>query len=1070
MAFEDAVARASIILQAQLDERQIEAAATRAAQTFDRQFARVQGRFASRAQQGAAAEAIGKAFGGIARNITFATKEVGKFQSAFAGFNKITGQLAGIAQGFALVAAVVGGAAIAITKNFAQTAGAFQELRQSIDAIIANSATANTTTEEFIGSLRRLAIQSGRSSATLANTGRQFLALGFSGAKTIQVLEAFAKGAALTGASSRQLELALNGVAQIASKGTVSMEELRRQIAENLPGAVNLARFFEILGEQLGITTAEARKLQEQGKITAEQGIPALIATVNEATEGTNVFALRLNTLSGSIEVIREILTQAVQDGFQPFIEALLGTEEAAKPLRTLVQSLSEGIGKASGPLAGLTGLIRRLAEVMGESLGKVLEEVVPLLPQVAALFVTLVEVIAPIVVEFVKMGAAIGRILLPVLNVLGAVLNVLVNRLGPVSVLLRAIGTGLLAGGVIRAFGLFGRAVGSAGGLLGRIATPLTKVFSALAEGARIVGIVTAAFDLFINTIGRLIGAIPGVDKLGDAIDFIGKKIGGLFGGGDENKPAKKIKGIEDAAKKASEVVSISFEDVNKTLTTLNDNLDKIADAQKDVTDASKALASANETLGEATRKLRDLEKERSTLLADTARDVREVAEAEEKLTRIRFTLRDLDQEEAEIQEKLNELRSPASAEELADADRDIERAKLALNKALREEAALQAGLTKQQRASVNLAGLTLDQIRAKLANIRATNAAQKETEDSEETLEEKQTEARLNVADAQANLNKALEERTELDNRVRNNAIAIRELEEKLTTLSIDRAAALRDESVAQAELNRLRAGDTERAKELKKIDEEIRDAKRDQAIAAADVRDKEEEVNVKKREQRIIVAEIKGDESEINRLLLERIGLNRDLIAQNPALLQGTVDQLVAQIFTGLGGEAFGFTQGDVANPIANALLNNPNALRDILRRFGLPLAEGGLITQPTFAQVGERFKHEMVLPLTKPDRVWQLLSQHLPRYPGALAAAQAAVRPASGPAIKLPTSGMAMKRGSGPMTWDQADEIIRLLKENGQAQITVEAPVTVSSPVQDPDLLARKLARQVLRGLE
>lgn len=1062
------IARASLILQATIDDQQITQAATRAANSFNRQFERIQRQFATqtRAQQVAAAQAISNAFGGIARNIVFATKEVNKFQSAFAGFNRITGQLGGIAQGFAVVAAAVGGAAIAITRSFAGIADEFQATQQAISAIIDNSTTANVATDEFIGTLRRLAIESGRASNSLLQTSRQFLALGISGQQTTEVLDAFVKAANLSGASNRQLELALIGVTQIAAKGAVSMEELRRQIAENLP-VINLARFFEILAQQLGITTEEARKLQEQGKITAEQGLPALIATAREATEGIDVFALRLNTLSGSLAVIREVFVQLVQDGFVPFRDALIGTEEAAGPLRTLVAGLASGATQASGPLARLTGLIERFATAMGTAFADILKEIVPLLPQIANLFVALVEVFAPLVVEVVKVGTSIARILLPVLNVLAEALSFLVNRAGPLSTVIKAIGVALLAGGVIRAFGLFGRAIGSAGGLIGRIATPLSNLFARLAEGARIVGVITGALDLFINTLGRLIGAIPGIDRVGDALGFIGNKISGIFRG---KKTEKEVEGIGNAAKKAAERISISFADVNPILTALVDNFDKMADAQRDVTSASQALASANQTLGEATRKLRDLEAERSTLLADTARDVREVAEAEEKLTRIRFTLRDLDQEEAEIQAKLNELRSPASAEDLAAADRDIERAKLALNKALREEAALQASLTKQQRESVNLAGLTLDQIRAKLANIRATNAAQKEATTEEATLEEKQTEARLNVADAQDKLNAALAERTELDNRVRNNAIAIRELEEKLTTLSLDRAAALRDEALAQAEVNRLRAGDTTRAAELKKLDEEIRDAKRDQATAAADVRDKEEEVNVKKREQRIIVAEIKGDENEINRLLLERIGLNRDLIAQNPALLQGTVDQLVAQIFASLGDEAFGFTQGDVANPIANALLNNPNALRDILRRFGLPLAEGGLITQPTFAQVGERFKHEMVLPLTKPDRVWQLLSQHLPRYPGALAAAQAAVRPTPGPAIKLPTSGMPLKRGSGPMTWDQADEIIRLLKENGQAQVTVQAPVTVASPVQDPELLARKVARQVLRGLE
>jgi hypothetical protein len=60
-------------------------------------------------------------------------------------------------------------------------------------------------------------------------------------------------------------------------------------------------------------------------------------------------------------------------------------------------------------------------------------------------------------------------------------------------------------------------------------------------------------------------------------------------------------------------------------------------------------------------------------------------------------------------------------------------------------------------------------------------------------------------------------------------------------------------------------------------------------------------------------------------------------------------------------------------------------------------------------------------------------------------------------------------MPLRPGDGPMTRDQADEIIRLLKENGKAQITVEAPVQVVTPVQDPDILARRVSQKIENAL-
>jgi tape measure domain-containing protein len=1079
------VGTAFIQLQFDFNQAQAEAKATQAGAAagaaFQRGFARVQGRFASQAQQLEAAKSIDKAFGGIANRINFATQEAKSFGSAIASAASAT---KGLGIGFAIVSAAVGAAAIKIGKSFAETAGNFQALRQSLDAIIKNSATANTTTDRFVKSLRNLAVQSGRSSAILANTGRQFLALGFSGDKAIEVLTTFTKAASLTGASNEQLRLALNGVAQIASKGAVAMEELRRQIAENLPGAINLSRFFEILGESMGVTAEEARKLQEQGKITAEQGIPALIATINEAIGDIDVFALRLNTLSGAVGAIREVFTQAVEDGFQPFIKALLGTKEAAGPLREALTGIQKGG-------ADLRALIERLGTTLGTSFAEVLRQIIPLLPQLANLFVTLVEAIGPVFVEIVKISSQIAQVLLPALNGLATAFDVLVNDLGPLSIAFKALTAALLVAGTVFAFQSLGKAVLSSTGLIGSLGRAvitltgslpgLTAAVATLRGG--LAALTASPILPILATIAAGIAVIKGIET---GIDRV-KKEGGLknaiLGGGPREEEtlnrlfgpggtllqaSDSIQSVEDAVKKAADTIKPRLTEINAALTTFVDKLKTLEDAAGKVAEAQKGLTDANQALTKATENLKELEKERSKILADNARDVRELAEAEEDLTRIRFKLRDLDQEEADILAELAELRTPASARDLAAADRDIERATIALNKAKKEEAALLRGLNEEQKTSVNLEGLSLDQIRAKLANIRATNAARKKEESGEKSLEEQQTEARLNVADAEETLNKAKEARNILDDKVKNNAIAIRELEERLVTLSIDRAAALRDEGVAQDALNTLRSGETARAIELREIDKEIKTAKEGQKAAEEGVRDAAIELREVEREQAELIAEEKGDQETINKLLLERIGLNRTLIAQSPELRAQAVSDLTDLIFKAIGGEAFGFT--DIESSIADALLNNPNALLDILRRFGLKAAEGAVVTKPGIWNLGEGYRPEVVLPLTKPDRVWSLLSQTLPKYPGALAAAQQAIQPNVRPlAVQLPRGSGGNRPGAGPMTADQADEIIRLLKANGKSQVTVEAPVQIMSPVQDADALARKVAQRVERTL-
>jgi tape measure domain-containing protein len=1074
----DEIARAQLVIQATIDDRQITDQATRAANAFNRQFQQVQKQLSAtgRAQQVLAVESINKAFGGLANRINFAKQQADGFGAAI---NRAATATKGLGIGFAIVSAAVGAAALKITKSFAETAGNFQELRQSLDAIIKNSATANTTTDRFVKSLRNLALQSGRSSTILFNTGRQFLALGFSADKATEILTTFTKAANLTGASNEQLRLALNGVSQIASKGAVAMEELRRQIAENLPGAINLSRFFEILGKQLGITADEARRLQEQGKITAEQGIPALIATVNEAIGDIDVFALRLNTLSGALGVIRERFKQAVEDGFQPFIRALLGSKEAAGPLREALTGLQENGNQ-------LQEFINRLGVALGTTFAQSLRAIIPLLPQLAEFFVTLVEVVAPVTAEIIEFAAGIANLLLPPINTFLNLIDILLNKIPVLSDVLRALAAALLVKGAIDGFRLLGSAVLASTGLVGSFSRAVIALVGKLPGlGAAIDAINAKLTTLSVNpALGALLALGLGIKFVSKEVENakkkgIGEEIANFFGFGpkargigdffesDAKKIVASVGSVEEAVDKMKNTVTPGFSELNAALTPFVENLNKMEDAAKKVTEAQQGLTAANQSLSKATQTLKDLEKERAKVAADTARDVRELAEAEEDLTRIRFRLRDLDEEEADILAELAELRTPASARDLAAADRDVERATIALNKAKRDEAALLKGLNKDQKESVNLEGLSLDQIRAKLANIRATNAARKKEESGEKTLEEQQTEARLNVADAEEALNKAKEARNLLDDKVKNNAEAIRELEERLVSLSLDRAGALRDEGVAQDALNTLRSGETARAIELRDLDKEIKAAKEGQKTAIEGVRDATLQVRDAEREQKQIVAEIKGDQETINGLLLKRIELNKTLIAQNPELRAQLVSQLTDLVFQALGSSAFGFT--DIEKQIADALLKNPNDLLDILRRFGVKLAEGGLVTRPTFAQIGEQYRPEVVLPLTKPDRVWSLLSQTLPKYPGALAAAQQAIQPSIRPTIQLPRGSGGNRPGAGPMTADQADEIIRLLKANGKSQVTVEAPVQIMSPVQDADALARKVAQRVERSL-
>jgi tape measure domain-containing protein len=1232
------VANATLQLQAAIDQAALKIQAQRAAETFNQAF-----------------------------NQANKTKEMAKQFDQSMG-KALTGAAIGVT---ALTAAVV-----KLGSSFGKIAGDFQSLEISLDAIIKNSKTARTTTEGFIGSLRQLALQSGRSSQELANTGRQFLALGFSGTKTTEVLTAFTKGAALVGATNEQLRLALNGVSQIAAKGAVSMEELRRQIAENLPGAVNLSRFFEILGENMGITTEEARKLQEQGKITADEGIKALVQQLNEATEGVDVFAIRAGTLAGVMGILREGFTQAVQTGFRPFIDTILG---ANGPLGNFLATLRGG-GQG---IAGLNGLIERFANTLGTSFVDILNEIIPLIPQIANLFVTLTEAFAPVIVDIVKIGASIASALLPALNLLAMGFRFLLTELGPVSFVLRQLVAGGLINGLVRAFGLFGRALGSIGGLIGRVATPVSTALRSFSEMSNIIsGIVTAigflnpvlnvldnvfnglagtvvaatgAFFLFnvqakaavvvsalktsfdvastglvllITRLRAATAAMTGLQLAAGTIVFagVGFAIAGLITAlqnakanadalvssltasvdtsnltqvtavverldqklqelkikndpkkdsfwrglgrsivseidrglgtdfekqifnADETGVSKAMDGLrvqgvllQSVFASVANKTGASFEKIRQVAAELKIDLSKIVpenelatidalikgleglgkvklefkgvdtlidkfkdlfSAAQSVKSATDALTDANADLTSATDELVELETERLAILADTTSELAEIAEAEDNLLRIENRLRDIEEDRIELQRELAELKAPATADELAEADRNLERATIGLNRAKRKEQELLDSLTKKQKKSLNLSGLSLDQLRTTLANIRAGMDATKRddsdpNEKTEAEIQEEIASNRLDVLDAEQAVKDATQDILDLKNRVLDNAVEIREKEQQIADLEIDKRQALRDQVKARNDLAKLRAGETAHATELQNIDEKIADAKERQEKATKNIKTATDALKIATIELAIEEAKITGNIAEQFRLesllLNTKAGIynisrnmtqelrtqlidiqnNNVAYAEQERLAQSILDKntTINSVFGQRLPISSAYTSGLLGQLFTGATINilppfDPN------KNFGGGgnFAEGGMITRPMFANIGEGFKHEMILPLTKPDRVWEIMSRNLPKYPGALRAAQAALGgPGTSPNLSQAVSSLRGAGGSaGNGSHFERDLLneLRMMNEHLDKLNKQDPNVSISVAQKSNDELLRK---QILRDV-
>lgn len=151
-----------------------------------------------------------------------------------------------------------------------------ETMRRALTAVYKDAGVA----ADQLDFLRRTAVSSGVSITGISDAFVKFSAATASSniplQQTNDLFVALTRAAGTLGLSSERVELSLSALGQIASKGVVSMEELRQQLGDSLPGALSLT------AKGLGITDAELIKLVETGRLASRDFFPALTKGLKE--------------------------------------------------------------------------------------------------------------------------------------------------------------------------------------------------------------------------------------------------------------------------------------------------------------------------------------------------------------------------------------------------------------------------------------------------------------------------------------------------------------------------------------------------------------------------------------------------------------------------------------------------------------------------------------------------------------------------------------------------------------------------------------------------------------------
>lgn len=259
---------------------------------------------------------------------------------------------------------------VELARQFVMVNVELENVERSFKAVTGSVEKATAEMDYARGVASRLGLEQISTAKAYASLMAATKGTSVEGEASRQVFESVARSMSLAGKSAADTEGALLALQQMASKGVISMEELRGQLGERLPGALNAA------AEGLGITTAQLIKLTETGQLTAEELFPALAAGLNKlySDGGAETLTQEWNHFKNAVQDVYEAIGDSgVVDGLKISLETM---ETTIVTTSTMLVALGKDIGTFFGALAngdiGINGFSenakRAFAEIEDEA------------------------------------------------------------------------------------------------------------------------------------------------------------------------------------------------------------------------------------------------------------------------------------------------------------------------------------------------------------------------------------------------------------------------------------------------------------------------------------------------------------------------------------------------------------------------------------------------------------------------------------------------------------------------------------------------------------------------------
>lgn len=307
---------------------------------------------------------------GLKTQLSSATAQINNFTNqADRSGKKFTATTVAMGVGFERAVAAITAGSIQMVKSVFDTGIQMQALQNKMTASIGSSYAAADALLFVSDQSQKLGLDFQSSANSFANFSASALRSGLTLDQTQKIFTSVAEAATALHLSADQTSSAFLALEQMASKGTVQMQELKLQLAQALPGA------FEIMAKAMGVTTQQLNVMMQKGQVLASDVLPKLGDELHaefgeRAVQASNSAQASINRLHNAIFNLKaDMASNGVLDAFTTSINEMteaLNNPGVQRGFMAIAGGLAEIIKLAAGAAAFIGALTDKLRGVQG--------------------------------------------------------------------------------------------------------------------------------------------------------------------------------------------------------------------------------------------------------------------------------------------------------------------------------------------------------------------------------------------------------------------------------------------------------------------------------------------------------------------------------------------------------------------------------------------------------------------------------------------------------------------------------------------------------------------------------